>query len=60
MGKQAKIKKLKKQGNFDKLETEQPELNTNEFVKQIEAKGYTFKNIRRSPDVPNHKIEPQI
>lgn len=63
MGRKAKLKKLKKEQNSiisNNQIKENINLHTNDFVKEIEHKGYTFKQVRRSPEVPSHQIEPQI
>jgi hypothetical protein len=63
MGRQAKLKQLKKEQNslINKNQIkENINLDPNDFVKEMEHEGYTFKQIRRSPEVPSNKIEPQI
>lgn len=60
MGRKAKLKQLKKQENQVNLETKKKELDNHEFVKEMEHKGYKFKQIKHSPEVPVKRIEPQI
>lgn len=53
MGRKVKIKQQKKQIVSNNLDEKN-------FVKNFEHQGYNFKQIKRSPDLPTQKNEPQI
>ncbi len=57
MGRKSKLKKLKKQAN---LEPPKKDLDKQEFVKEMQHKGYAFKELKRSPEVPTKRIEPEV
>jgi len=57
MGKKAKLKKIRKEtGAGSKSNNSDP----NNFIDDLVRRGYQFKQIKHSPDLPDHKIEPQI
>jgi len=57
MGKKAKLKKIRKEtGAGSKSNNSDP----NNFIDNLARRGYQFKQIKHSPDLPDHKIEPQI
>ena len=58
MGRKAKIKQgRKKAAQQPKLASPQ---DANSFVKELGKQGYQLKNIQRSPELPNNKVDPQI
>lgn len=57
MGRQAKLKKIRKEaGVSDRSNNCDP----NNFIDDLERRGYQLKQIQRSPDLPDNKIEPKI
>jgi hypothetical protein len=61
MGKQAKLKKQRKQNNHQ-LE-DQPlksHLENTDFVRELQRQGYSLKKPESCPEIPQTKIEPQI
>lgn len=58
MGRKAKIKQARKKAS-QQPKSESPQ-DANSFVKELGRKGYQLKNIQRSPELPNHKIDPQV
>ncbi|NJK48513.1 hypothetical protein HC931_10285 [Candidatus Gracilibacteria bacterium] len=60
MGKQAKLKKIRKSGQEESI-TQLPEENDRDrFIEQIEKQGYSFKQIQHAPEVPTKRTEPQV
>ena len=58
MGKKAKLKKLRRELKAT------PNTKTNssptQFVEELDRLGYQLDRIKRSPEVPNKQIEPQL
>ncbi len=62
MGKQAKLKKIRK---FPESDSEiqlqnSADSDPNLFVKHVEKQGYSLKQIKHAPEVPNKRINPQV
>ncbi|MCU0533535.1 MAG: hypothetical protein MUD14_06535 [Hydrococcus sp. Prado102] len=58
MGKQAKLKKIRKSGQEESI-TQLPN-DRDRFVEHIEKQGYSFKQIQHAPEVPTKRTEPQV
>lgn len=58
MGRKAKLKKIR-QKSPSQSETNSL-ANETEFVKVLQKQGYTLKEVKRSPDVPETRINPQV
>ncbi|MBD1836618.1 hypothetical protein H6F78_00025 [Coleofasciculus sp. FACHB-64] len=58
MGRKAKLKKIRQ------LTQPSPQSETNsdpnEFVERLEKQGYQLERVERCPEVPNHRVEPQM
>ena len=63
MGRKAKLKQARREGKKKSsslsAKSKQND-NLNEFVQQIEKQGYQLQKIERSPEIPEHKIEPKL
>jgi hypothetical protein len=60
MGKQSKLKKIRKETITEPKSDLSQEHRDRDFVKEISKKGYQFAKIIRSPEIPDNHIEPQI
>ena len=58
MGRKAKLKKIRKQENYQKKTTSQPQKDN--FINEIERQGYQFDRIQESPEIPEEKKDPQV
>ncbi|WP_013320527.1 hypothetical protein [Gloeothece verrucosa] len=58
MGKKAKLKKIRKEPLPDNQN--KADFAPDQFVKNLEKQGYSFKKIEHSPEIPENRIEPQI
>ena len=58
MGRKAKLKKQRRQGQQNKSDLAQS--NPQDFIGQMAKEGYRLDKIERSPEVPQERIEPQI
>lgn len=59
MGRQSKRKQIKRESTSQPQPSE-TDVNSNQFIRQIEKQGYRFDNIDRSPDIPADKVDPQV
>ncbi|CCQ64134.1 hypothetical protein [Crocosphaera watsonii] len=57
MGRKAKLKKKRKSSP---KKVDNSGANSDEFVKHLERQGYSLKNPKVAPDMPDKKIEPQV
>ena len=60
MGRQAKLKKIKRNLNKSTPVTEEKASNADDFVVELRKEGYSLKQTSRCPDVPEDRINPQI
>ena len=57
MGRKAKLKKERKSSP---KKVDNSGANSDEFVKHLERQGYSLKNPKVAPHMPDKKIEPQV
>lgn len=57
MGRKAKLKKQRRQ---PQNKSDVSPSNPQDFIGQIEKRGYRLNQIQRSPEVPQKNIEPQL
>jgi hypothetical protein len=60
MGKQSKLKKMRKSGQQDETGQLPEPVDRDRFVQDIEKQGYSFKRIQRAPEVPTKRTEPLV
>jgi hypothetical protein len=63
MGKKSKLKKERKEKSLSLPKTDldpDKNLKSTEFVREIQNFGYQFAKLDRSPQLPEHKREPEI
>jgi hypothetical protein len=60
MGKQSKLKKMRKSGQEESAAQSPEQIDRDRFVQDIEKQGYSFKRIQRAPTVPTKRPEPQV
>ena len=58
MGRKAKLKKIRKQENYQKKTSSQPQKDN--FINEIERQGYQFDRALDGPEIPREENEPQI
>jgi Holliday junction resolvasome RuvABC DNA-binding subunit len=58
MGKKAKIKKIRQESS--KISSINNQYESTQFVEQLTQLGYQLEQIKRSPEVPVDKAEPQL
>ncbi|MFW6295830.1 MAG: hypothetical protein ACOC04_01435 [Halothece sp.] len=59
MGRKAKLKKMRRENPQDSSASK-PELDSTQFVKQLERKGYQLKRMQHSPELPDNNPKPQL
>ncbi|MDJ1169151.1 hypothetical protein PMG71_06910 [Roseofilum sp. BLCC_M154] len=60
MGRKAKLKHQRHQPQTSQPQSEPTPLDTTDFVKDLEKKGYGFKESKTAPEIPQHQIKPQL
>ncbi|HBB36116.1 MAG TPA: hypothetical protein DC064_31160 [Cyanobacteria bacterium UBA9273] len=62
MGRQAKLKRLRREVSSQPLPLPQPETNLEptQFVKELEQQGYQLHKIDRCPSLPDSQVNPQL
>jgi hypothetical protein len=62
MGRKSKIKKERKEISLQPKSELPPEkkLKSTEFVREIQKFGYQISKLERSPQLPEHKREPEV
>ncbi len=62
MGRQAKLKKQRKQSQNEPVapENSKEENNPTGFVERLEKEGYSLKSAQNSPEIPDNSVKPQI
>lgn len=62
MGRKSKIKKERKEIAMQPKLENPPEkkLKSTEFVREIQKFGYQLSHLERSPQLPEHKREPEL
>ena len=60
MGRQAKLKKIKRNLNKSTPVTEEKVSNADDFVVEMREQGYSLKKTIPCPDIPEDRINPQI
>lgn len=60
MGKQAKLKKIKKLIQQDVSSLSPTPTDPDRFVEHLEKQGYSLKRIQHAPEIPTQKREPQV
>ena len=58
MGRKAKLRKKRREQISNPSDLQQ--VDSDDFIGQIERTGYRKENIQRSPEVPREEIEPII
>jgi hypothetical protein len=58
MGKKSRLKKIRKESSSTDNQSKQ--LDSTQFVEQLEKLGYQFKQLQRSPELPQQNIEPKL
>ncbi len=62
MGRKAKLKKIRREASAQKSSSAAAKTTyepTN-FVKQLEIQGYQLDRIKRSPELPDRRVDPQV
>jgi DNA-binding winged helix-turn-helix (wHTH) protein len=60
MGKQSKIKKIRKQQSTPSQTPTTENSDRDRFIQNIEKQGYSFKQSQHAPEVPTKKVDPQL
>ncbi|MBF2021586.1 MAG: hypothetical protein IGR93_16180 [Hydrococcus sp. C42_A2020_068] len=60
MGKQSKLKKMRKSGQEESIDRPPEPVDCDRFVQDIEKQGYSIERIQRAPEVPTKRTEPQV
>lgn len=55
MGKKAKLKQTRREESSTEHKT-----NPRHFVEDLQRQGYELKQVKRSPEIPQEKIDPQV